>query len=199
MRCCFPLWILVILISALFFAGCFDLSGPGNFRLPPTGASYYDYLAPTSPQNVLSNLVLALNHKDFDGFEEILHPDFTFHAVPSGPDTPFERDRSYVLDCAEELFANTNVTIQVMFPYMPADVELFGRAAKITVASAQAVVDIRDEGTYALVSRLEFWFKPNPTDPSVWLLYEWWEIEMEYGFSVNRVQGRFWWGWCDDS
>ena len=51
---------------------------------PITSPNKGDYLPPTSPENVLSNLEVAYNAKDLEGYLECLSEDFSFYSPKVG-------------------------------------------------------------------------------------------------------------------
>jgi hypothetical protein len=79
---------LVLIACFSFLGGCKNLTAP----VAPPGA-----LKPlTEKENVISNLVASYDRADIAGYEELLHPDYTFRMqerdVASGQDEFWTRD-----------------------------------------------------------------------------------------------------------
>jgi len=167
---------LLLFAAVIFLAGgCWNPFQPE--QTPPKPGE--EYKPRTSPENVLWDLVLAYERKDFDHYQTLFHKEYKFHFAKvdyeRDPEIPPEWGYNEEMRSASKMFADPAVTISLTLFYVPGAVDTFGKIVKIPVDHPQLMFDIRDKVTYSVTDPQEFKFAPDPADSSLWLLYEWWD------------------------
>jgi len=118
-----------LVLSAMSFllAGCGIFSPPDDKTPPPPPPP--PYVEPTSPQRVLSNLIVAHVYRDIEGYRTALADDYRFKASPLDPDVEFDTlVREEDIASTENMFNNVDritmtLTYDEQSPAAPSDVE----------------------------------------------------------------------------
>ena len=103
--------VILVLVSGLtlFAISCETPLSPIDPKEPADSSERLTYVAPTSPDAVLRNFVVAYEGLDLDGYAACLHPDFRF--IPN----PRDRLGFEYLTREEDLRSTSNMFAEVSF------------------------------------------------------------------------------------
>jgi hypothetical protein len=173
------------LLLALLFVAAVPLGCSNEFpevSKPKTA----EYLEPTSPENVVSNLIEAYRHKEAGPYAQILAPEFTFKLQPKDADK-FGMDalpRNLDLAATQGIFTSRLVS----------GIDLILTHTDAVAAGGEfpaGVMTVRVNPTFLAVSRFggvwtvegdieDLYFRPGDAgageNPDHWLLIEWRDI-----------------------
>lgn len=169
----------IILVAALAATiavapGCGD-----DVAEPPSAPSGPVYLAPTSPDAVISNLATALRFRDLDRYAELLAPDLRLEVEDDGEVTD-TLDRDQALAAMTATFESV-ISIDVSFehgPAAPSDVSGFPSGEgylEVDVPRAFTSIELRIDGDLWTVKGEggRCWFVARDDEPGTFALHGW--------------------------
>ena len=169
---------LATLLCLLLLAGCWNPWQP-----EPKPPDQLVYEPNTSAENVFANFIQSYNHKDYTRYQTLFRQDYRFQfweeSVSGNTYIPVEWGLSEELSSADGMFRDDNVTIDLSLPYQSNNISRWTDGAgqdtliKIDITSTELTIDIRDKVTYTVNDPQEFYFKPDPDKPGMWLIFEW--------------------------
>lgn len=199
----------LLLVLTTAFSLVVLLAGCPSSSIKPDEDYGPEYLARTSPENVLTNLVTAYTEMDLEGYACLFAEDFVFYTAeadqdPSNEDPlPESWDWEYEEECHDALFASEVVReITLTLTTIQADSLAAPDGSGETWYQYYEAVDLllievgQNGWLVTLPSLFRFRRIENPTGPDLFEIVEWYDnpYDVTPGPANGRVESTTWSG-----